>query len=137
LKNIEEMATSHHFTTLSKVLKQKAGRKLILNCKIVAQKSTSAFVIADETDSMDLTLTEMKPSQARYFVVDRFIKIMSPIIQKSERVIVISGETAVFQGRSFEGAITPIVNGPVELTLADFALLSSISEVGPYVVSQF
>jgi hypothetical protein len=84
--------------TLSQVLKQKNDSKFSVNCKIVFGKGAE-FTIADSTASLGLLVHDHKLNQAKYFEVERYIKIVNPTINKQDKCLIIDVKTFVFQGK--------------------------------------
>jgi hypothetical protein len=97
--------------SLAQAMKKRPGDKFSVNCKIVEKKTATEFVIADDSESLNLFVKETKTSQARYFVEEKFIRIVNPGIDKSNRQVIIGANTAVFLGNPITSLVSG-ANGP-------------------------
>jgi hypothetical protein len=123
--------------SLSKALNQKVGTKFSINCKIVEKISGTEFLIADDSECLNLVVKVQKPTHMRYLEENSFLRIVHPGVDKADRTITIEQKTAIFLGKPIQDLVSTADNPTEPLVQApeDFTPLSNSFGDNAYTVS--
>ena len=104
------------FTTckLKSVFKGEKPKGLVIRVKVLSEISNDLFRIADESGHCKLMVKNAKPYHVKRIVEGKFLKIMNPELDHSEKKLIVRETSEVFLSQEFSGVVSPNGNGNSE-----------------------